>query len=188
MTETKLVVISGGPGAGKTALIEELRRRGYSCSSEVAREIIQEQVRASGDALPWAERESYARQMLDRSVAAFEESSRAGSPVFFDRGIPDTLCYARLVGLSRELEHDAAVMCDRYRYWRRVFLAPPWREIYETDSERRQNFDEAVRTYSLMQETYEGCGYEVVRLPLVSVEERAAFLLDEIGEADITPR
>src|SRR5215471_18767803 len=128
MTETKLVVISGGPGAGKTALIEELRRRGYSCSSEVARELIQEQVRSGGDALPWADREAYARQMLDRSVVAFEAALRTGSLIFFDRGIPDTLCYVRLIGLSRELEHDAASMCDQYRYWRRVFLAPPWRE------------------------------------------------------------
>jgi predicted ATPase len=188
MTEAKLVVISGGPGAGKTALVEELRRRGYSCSSEVARQIIQEQMSADGDALPWADRERYARQMLDRSVAALGERSQAGGTIFFDRGIPDTLCYVRLVGLSRELEHNAAQMCNRHRYWRRVFLAPPWREIYETDSERKQSFDEAVTTCNLMQKTYEDCGYEVVRLPLVSVEERAAFLLGGIGEANPTPR
>jgi predicted ATPase len=134
-----------------------------------------------GDALPWADRERYARLMLDRSIAALEVSSRAGSPIFFDRGIPDTLCYARLAGLSRELEHDAAQMCDRHRYWRRVFLAPPWREIYKIDSERKQDFDEAVRTYSLMQNTYEGCGYEVVTMPRVSVEERVEFILSDVG-------
>jgi predicted ATPase len=91
MTEAKLVVISGGPGAGKTALIEELRRRGYSCSSEVARQIIQEQMSVGGDALPWADRERYARLMLDRSVAALEVVlalapqyfSIAGSPTLF---------------------------------------------------------------------------------------------------------
>jgi predicted ATPase len=72
-------------------------------------------------------------------------------------------------------------MCDRHRYWRRVFLAPPWREIYKIDSERKQNFDEAVRTYSLMQNTYEGCGYEVVTMPRVSVEERVEFILSDVG-------
>jgi predicted ATPase len=181
MTEAKLVVISGGPGAGKTALVEELRRRGYSCSSEVARQIIQEQMSADGDALPWADRERYARQMLDRSVAALGERSQAGGTIFFDRGIPDTLCYVRLAGLSAELEQEAAMLCDRHRYWRRVFLAPPWRDIYKTDSERKQDFDEAVRTYSLMQNTYEGCGYEVVMLPRASVEERGEFILSEVG-------
>ena len=182
MTEAKLVVISGGPGAGKTALIEELRRRGYSCSSEVARQIIQEQMSAGGDALPWADRERYARLMLDRSVAAVKVSSLTGVPIFFDRGIPDTLCYVRLAGLSHELEQDAVAMCERHRYWRRVFMAPPWREIYETDSERKQSFDEAVKTFSLMQKTYEVCRYEVVVLPRTSVEERVELILAEVGK------
>lgn len=152
-------MISGGPGAGKTALIEELRRRGCICFGEVARQIIQEQMAGAGDALPWADREAYARQMLDRSVAAWQEGLRAGGTTFFDRGIPDTLCYARLVGLSQELESRALVMSRQNRYFRTVFLAPPWREIYETDTERRQTFDEAVRTYDLMAKTCEECGY-----------------------------
>ena len=182
MDETKLVVISGGPGAGKTALIEELRQRGYSCSDEVARQIIREQVSTGGDALPWGDQERYAREMLDRSVAAWKEAALERGTVFFDRGIPDTLCYVRLVGLSSELEHAAVSMSRRHRYWPRVFLAPPWQEIYATDAERKQSFDEVVRTWDLMARTYEECGYEVLLLPLVSVRERAEILLREIAK------
>jgi predicted ATPase len=90
----------------------------------------------------------------------------------------------RLEHLSQELERDAFAMSQQHRYLRRVYLAPPWREIYETDGERRQNFEEAVRTYDLMARTYENCGYEVVMLPMISVEKRAAFLLAEIAQAD----
>jgi predicted ATPase len=136
---------------------------------------------AGGDALPWADRERYAREMLDRSVAAFEEGSRAESTIFFDRGIPDTVCYVRLAGVSPELAREAAETCERHRYWRRVFLAPPWREIYTTDVERKQSFGEAVSTYSLMQKTYEDCGYEVVVLPRASVEERVELILAAVG-------
>ena len=67
---------------------------------------------------------------------------------------------------------------------RRVYLAPPWREIYETDAERRQSFEEAVRTYDLMTRTYEDCGYEVVRLPMIAVDKRAEFVLAEIAQGD----
>jgi predicted ATPase len=183
MNELKLVVISGGPGAGKTALIEELRRRGYRCSNEIARQLIQEQMSAGDDALPWADRERYARLMLERSIAAWQEHSQANDVVFFDRGIPDTLCYARLAGLSSELEDDAVAKCRNHRYWRQVFLTPPWREIYGTDLERRQDFDEAVRTFHLMVKTYEDAGYEVAILPLVSVAERADFVLAEIAKS-----
>ena len=180
MSSPKRIVISGGPGAGKTTLLEELRRRGYACSPEVARQIIQEQVHTGGDALPWSNREQYSRLMLAHSVTAWEEGSKDSQTIFFDRGIPDTLCYVRLVGLPSSLEEEALRMSQQYRYWRRVFLAPPWRQIYETDAERKQDFGEAVRTYTVMAQTYRGCGYEVVVLPKVSVAERAEFIFDQI--------
>lgn len=180
MSSPRRIVISGGPGAGKTTLLEQLRSRGYACSPEVARQIIQEQVHTGGDALPWSNREQYSRLMLARSVTSWEEDVKDSQITFFDRGIPDTLCYVRLVGLSSSLEEEALGMSQQYRYWPRVFLAPPWRQIYETDAERKQNFGEAARTYEVMAQTYRGCGYEVVVLPKVSVVERAEFVLHQI--------
>jgi predicted ATPase len=182
VTESKLIVISGGPGAGKTTLLKELHRRGCTYSAEVARQIIQEQAASGGRALPWDDREEYSRLMLSRSIASWTEYAATGETIFFDRGIPDTLCYVRLVGLSSQLEKQLEEACRRHRYWARVFLAPPWREIYETDAERKQDFAEAVRTYDLMVQTYLDCGYQVVPLPFVSVEERADFILQEIAK------
>ena len=179
MTGSMLVAISGGPGAGKTTLLLELERRGFRCSPEVARQIIQEQVRSDGDALPWADRVRYCRLMLERSVAAFLEHTDSTEIVFFDRGIPDALCYSRLAGLP--LEDEILTVCRHYRYDAKVFLAPPWGEIYVTDPERWQDFDEAVRTYDLMVTTYRDCGYEVVEIPRVSPEERADFIVRELA-------
>jgi predicted ATPase len=172
---SQLVVISGGPGAGKTTLLVDLKRRGFRCAAEVAREIIQEQVRVGGDALPWLDRERYCRLMLDRSIASYREYAALKGTTFFDRGIPDTLCYSRLVALPLEDEIFAA--CTLYRYAKRVFLAPPWQEIYEVDSERKQSYGEAVRTYDLMVEAYEECGYELVEIPQTSPVKRADFIL-----------
>jgi len=170
-----LVVISGGPGAGKTTVIEELRRLGFACVAEVARQIIQEQVRESGAALPWADRELYTRLMLERSIASYRAHASASRPTFFDRGIPDTLGYARLIGL----EQDAPIReaCQIFRYAKRVFLAPPWKEIYGTDAERKQDFAEAERTFDVIRQTYSECGYEIVELPKTSTRERAKFIL-----------
>ncbi len=168
-----LFVITGGPGAGKTTLLSELEKRGVLCAGEAARQIIQEQVAAKGDALPWANRERYTALMLGRSIADFEKYSRAGLAMFFDRGIPDVLCYARLIGLQEDGIRSA---CERYRYNRMVFLAPPWEEIYATDSERKQTFEEAVETCRVMSGAYRDCGYELIELPLVSAAERAEFV------------
>lgn len=175
MDVSQLVVISGGPGAGKTTLLLELARRGFRCAAEVARQIIQEQVRDGGNALPWGDRERYCRLMLERSIASYREHAELGGTIFFDRGIPDTFCYARLVGLL--LEEEAFAACNLYRYAVRVFLAPPWQEIYTVDTERKQSYDEVVRTYHLMVDAYGDCGYEVVEIPRTSPVERADFVL-----------
>ncbi|MGE5725602.1 MAG: AAA family ATPase [Acidobacteriota bacterium] len=68
-------------------------------------------------------------------------------------------------------------------YRRRVFIAPPWKEIYEQDRERKQDFAEAVRTYEAMLAAYSGRGYEPIQIPPASVEQRARFVLQSIGIA-----
>ncbi len=46
-------VISGGPGVGKRTLLKELQKKGYTIVPEVARDLIKEQQRTRGEALPW---------------------------------------------------------------------------------------------------------------------------------------
>jgi predicted ATPase len=94
--------------------------------------------------------------------------------MFADRGIPDTLCYARLTGLTNQEPIRRA--CDKYRYASRVFVAPSWKEIYGTEAERKQTFEEAVQTAELMVKTYEECGYEVIEIPRSTPTERADFI------------
>ena len=97
--------------------------------------------------MPWADTALYTELMLRRSIELFLEHTPASEIMFADRGIPDTLCYARLIGLfPRDAIRSA---CAKYRYALRVFIAPPWKTIYETDSERKQDFDEAVQTHEL---------------------------------------
>ncbi len=173
-----LYVITGGPGCGKTTVLRELQNRGFRYAPEVARQIIQEQVESHGAALPWGDRRRYARLMLERSIESYLRHVTVTEPMFSDRGIPDSLCYARLIGL--EDQGGLVQACDQYRYARKIFFAPAWREIYETDTERKQNFEEAVRTAELMRDVYEEYGYEVVELSRTTVSERAEFILKNL--------
>jgi len=174
-----LFVITGGPGSGKTTVLLELKKYGFQFAPEVAREIIQERVQRGGKALPSEDPELYTRLMLERSIESYRQHTPAQRPMFSDRGIPDTLGYARLIGLSDE--HFIQEACRRYRYSARVFLAPAWEDIYETDSERKQDFEEAERTCRQIKEVYEECGYELVELPRLSPQARAAFILDHLS-------
>lgn len=171
-------IITGGPGAGKTTIIEKLKHRGYNCVDEVARQIIKEQVLNNGDALPWADQEKYTFLMLERSIATFLKNKDNSSLTFFDRGIPDTLSYAHLIKLKISLKLSEAVRT--YRYNPIVFILPPWEEIYQTDSERKQTFAEAIEVYNILKKTYNDSEYQLVEVPKLAPKERIDFILSII--------
>ena len=180
MDSPNLFVVTGGLGCGKTTVLLELEKLGYSYAPEVARQIIQEQVRSGGRALPWDDRELYTKLMLEQSIESYKRHASSSQVTFADRGIPDTLGYARLIGLEDLSAIQSA--CSDYRYARRVFFAPAWKEIYATDQERKQDFAEAQRTCDQILEVYQECGYEIVELPRTAPEARAEFILEQISE------
>lgn len=179
-----LFVLTGGPASGKSTVIKRLEQAGFTCSVEAGRGVIQDQVAIGGRALPWCDRAAFAELMLSWEMRSYRRAQEKSGAVFFDRGVPDIVGYLRLVGLPVPAHVEKAAKI--FHYNRRVFIAPPWPEIFEQDSERKQTLDEAQRTYEEMVETYAGYGYELVELPRLPVEERVRFMLDAAGVAKIT--
>ncbi len=176
-------IITGGPGVGKTTLLNELAKNAFRTIPECAREIIKEEIAKSGEGLPWKNRELYADLMLRASLKDFHSVSPDSSDIyFFDRGILDTICYVRIIGstVSSEMDQIAKTNC----YNRKVFILPPWKEIYQTDSERKQTWEEATETFTHMKETYLDYGYELIEVPIDSVENRVKFVLDHVNRDD----
>src|SRR6267143_1930971 len=95
------------------------------------------------------------------------------------RSMPDAAAYLRLSELPVPAYLERAA--QTFRYHRRVFVAPPWREIFAQDAERKQSFEEAQATYEAVTGTYSTLGYELIPLPVGSVEERVLFVLAAIG-------
>jgi predicted ATPase len=173
-------IITGGPGVGKTNLLRELQARNLRCTSEIAREIIKEQVLVNGEALPWRNRELYLTRMFEGSIESYRKNGVQNDQViFFDRGIPDSLTYAQLIGsnTSTHIEFYAR----NFRYNPKVFFLPPWRAIYETDEERKQDWEEAVMTSNLNYQVYQQLGYTLVEVPKDKVQARADFVLQIAG-------
>jgi predicted ATPase len=172
----RFVVISGCSGGGKSTLLAELHRRGHAVVEEPGRRIVSQELEGDGSALPWVNGEAFARRAMAVALADREAARQLTGWVFFDRGLIDAA--AALQHVTGEPVLDR--LRDQHRYHRRVFLAPPWPEIFQTDAERRHDLDAAVAEYERLVHTYPALGYDVITLPKVSVPERADFILDRL--------
>ena len=161
----RFVVISGCSSGGKSILIAELGKRGYAVVDEPGRRIVKEELARGGSALPWVDGVAFARRAIAIALADRAAAGSLDGWVFFD---------------SMTGKPVLTALGQTNLYHRRVFLAPPWPEIYQTDPERRHGLDVALAEYSRLLETYPSLGYEVLILPKVGVSERADFILNTL--------
>jgi len=176
---SRFIVLTGGPGSGKTTLIEALRRLGLATAPEAGRAIIREQVAIAGPALPWLDQRLFFEVILAWEMRTYRAMQDTPGPVFFDRGVPDAAGGWAMLGEAVPAHVRAAITA--FRYAPLVFLAPPWPEIYTGDTERKQGFAEAQRTFTAMRTAYREAGYDLAELPKVPVPARLRFLLETVA-------
>ncbi len=182
------VLITGCSGGGKSTLIAELQARGYACVEEPGRRIVKENLETGGQALPWVDPLAFIRRAVEMALADRRAAAAHVGWVFFDRGLIDAA--SALADLTGEPVRES--LWSGRRYHRRVFMAPPWPEIYATDAERRHGFEASLPEYHRLQIQLPALGYEVVTLPKTSAPARADFVLavlsDQVsGEATCEP-
>lgn len=167
-------LLTGGPGVGKTTLLEHLRARGERCVEETHRRVIRQQVAVGGSAVPWRDAQAYGVRTAREDIAIFDALADTEDRVFFDRGIPDT------GGPAFTAPPWLVEAWRTRRYNTHVFVPPPWREIYAQDAERKQTFEDCLATHEAILERYRGLGYEPLLIPLADVETRADFVLAQV--------
>ena len=172
------VAVTGGPGAGKTSLLEGLKLRGYAVVPEVARGIIAD--RKTGGLSPRPPLIEFAKAIVERDVDQYESTRTGEGIIFFDRSLLDSL--GMLAHLDQLADADKQRFLEQYPYHSTAFILPPWREIYRTDSERDQSYEEAVRVYQSLREWYVQCGYNLIDVPKGTIDERCEFVLQSLGE------
>lgn len=172
-------VISGGPGFGKTSIIEELERRNYLSIHEVSRSIIKEQMEHNGDVLPWKNLQAFSEKVFDQRVQQYLHAP-ANQHCFFDRSIIDVLAYMTKDKLTIPAHFTETIALHPYNQI--VFLTPPWKEIYLNDGERKEDFDNANEIHRLLEQTYKQLGYVIENIPQLQVNHRVDFILDTINK------
>jgi predicted ATPase len=173
------VVISGCSGAGKSSLLRELADRGYRVFEEPGRQIVKEQNFIGGDGIPSKDAYKFVELCVSRTMHNMINAAATKSHVFFDRSIIDNFNGLEQMNGGAPAHIKNAV--QMFRYNRKVFIAPPWPEMFRTDSERLHSYDDALAEYATLLPAYERLGHQLFFLPKVSVVERVDFILRELG-------
>jgi predicted ATPase len=171
-------ILTGAPGSGKTAILDELRGS-VRCVDEPARRVLAEQRASGGLGIPERDPARFVELLLEVAIAD-HEASLSGGPVLFDRGIPDCIAYAVHLGVDPD---PSVVAAARYRYRAEVLLLEPWEDIYTTDDERRMSFTDTLAFHSGIIDAYQGAGYDLTVVPRGSAEDRAASVRQRFSGA-----
>jgi len=176
MSRMKRYVLTGTPGAGKTAVLRQLERDGFAVVEEAATDVIALE-QAKGVAEPWTD-----SAFIDRIIAlqSSRQQRQATGPEevqFHDRSavctaaLAEWLGYPPSAGLERELER-----IERQGiFQRRVFFIRSLGFIKPTEA-RRISYEAAQRFEQLHEKVYRQQGFELIPIEPASVLDRAAAI------------
>jgi len=176
---TQKIVITGGPGTGKSSVITELISRDFMCFEEVSRQVTLDARKDGVDQLFLTKPLLFSELLLKARTQQFIEAETTDENiVFLDRGLPDVLAYMDFV--KTDYPKHFTETCETHVY-NKVFVLAPWQEIFVSDSERYENFDQAVEIHHSLLDTYERFGYELIDVPFDSIIKRADFIVDHLN-------
>jgi predicted ATPase len=169
-------VITGAPGAGKTAIIRQLELDGYSVVEEAATDVIAA-AQARGTAQPWMHPsfiDVIANLQRDRQIRA---SYQPDDVQFHDRCAVCTAALAVHLGYpcSRFLAGELERVKTEAIYQSRVFFIRSLGFITATEA-RRITFEDAVRFEKIHEATYQELGFELISVEPSSLMERVSVI------------
>jgi predicted ATPase len=171
-------VITGGPGSGKTTLVNELEAKGFACLHEISRQITLEAQQQGIDQLFLEDPLLFSRKLLEGRLDQFKEAeSREEEILFYDRGMPDVTAYMDYLGTN--YPDDFRETCSKYKY-DSIFVLPPWPEIYEQDNERYESYEEAEKIFKHLVQGYSKYDYNVHEVPIGDVTSRIEYILKHL--------
>lgn len=172
-------MIIGGPGSGKTTLIEHLENQGYSCMHEISRQVILD-AQQEGIAQLFLENPIlFSEKLLEGRLTQFNEAETFDDEfLFYDRGMPDVTAYMDYINAHYPNKFDE--ICEQHRY-DGIYLLPPWKEIYTQDNERYESYEQAEKIYTFLLKGYQKYGYTVHEVPIGDVEFRENYIINHLN-------
>jgi predicted ATPase len=183
---TSRYVLTGTPGAGKTAVLRLLEARGHLVVEEAATDVIALE-QALGQDEPWA-----SPSFIDKIVTLQRQRQTrlaAGPtvPVFFDRSPVCTLALARYLGfpVGAGLAAELARIAAHRVYHPAVFFLRNQGTIRPTPA-RRISYEDSLAFEKVHEDTYRELGFQLIEIPPGPLAHRAA-LIERLAGRPVSP-
>jgi predicted ATPase len=169
-------IITGAPGAGKTAILRQLELDGFSVVEEAATDVIAA-TQAQGTVQPWIDPsfvDAIAHLQRDRQLRA---SCQPDEVQFHDRSVVCTAALATYLGyaFSPFLVSELERVKKEAIYQNRVFFIRSLGFITPTEA-RRISFEETLRFEKIHEATYRHFGFELVSIEPASLLQRTSII------------
>ena len=174
-------VLTGAPGAGKTAILRLLEVSGYLVVEEAATDVI-----ALGSALgraePWHDSD-----FIDKVIALQRQRQDAvraagGAIVFFDRSPVCTLALSRYLGFTTSclLDEEISRVVAQGTYEPLVFFIRNQGFVQPTAA-RQISLPDSLVFERLHEQVYRDLGFELVEVPAGPLADRVALIRQTAG-------
>lgn len=172
----KRVVLTGGPGTGKSSICDRLESLGYKVVEEPARILLKKFKIESPENLPW--NSINARNFFQASVEKMSVNNYLNNKSgIFDRSLVDEIGFR--THYNMEISTNLKDLCKKYRY-DKIFIFPPWEKIFKNDEIRIETFEQCESINSHLLKGYRLMGYDPIEVPTTNIDHRLEFILDQI--------
>ena len=174
MKDTKWCVITGAPCSGKTSVLLELEKLNFQWKPEIARIYIEQELAKGRLLTDIRSNEGEFQRGLIEAKLKVESEADSKEIIFFDRAMPDSVTYYRAGNLN---PNDVLSASFSFKY-NKVFIFD--RLDYVLDEARIEDKKTAEFLDKWLELDYKSLGYDTVRVPVMSIQERVNFILDKI--------
>ena len=176
MSKLKKIVLTGGPSSGKTSIIKNLKKFGFLCFDEVARELFfGTSVLNSIKKNPLLFSKKIINKRIDHYLISENKTSNTKRNLcFFDRGIHDSIAYLNYM----KVENDYEKRLKRFNY-SLIFLIELNKNFFKNDINRSESFDQSKSIHNEIELIYKKFNFEIIKVPWMNIEERTNFILDK---------
>jgi predicted ATPase len=168
----KKILITGGPGTGKTSLVNELKNNEYLCSEEIVRDLTINKRDEGVDQYFLTDPLGFSIKLFNLRLKEYNKSFNSNL-IIYDRGPIDVLAYLNFksIEIPKDLINDSKKI--NYEY---SFILNPWRDIYTQDSVRYESYEECVLIHEFLIKEYEKFKIKLIVVPNGTIIERVRFI------------